>query len=57
MGAEGGEPWRAADSAGSALVLLAAGLCWAAAAALSGVLSVVLLVTRARGPAEVSEEL
>jgi hypothetical protein len=45
------------DSAGSALVLLAAGLCWAAVAAVTGVFSVVVLATRPHQPAEVSEEL
>jgi hypothetical protein len=57
MGPESGGRWRASDSAGSALVLLVAGVCWAVAGLVTGLFSVVLLVTRPGGPPDVSDEL
>jgi hypothetical protein len=57
MGPESGGQWRTSDSAGSALVLLVAGVCWAAAGLVTGLLSAVHLVTRPGGPPDVSDEL
>jgi hypothetical protein len=57
MGPDSGGQWRASDSAGSALVLLVAGVWWAAASLVTGLLSVALLVKRPGGPPDVSDEL
>jgi hypothetical protein len=57
MGPDNGGRWRASDSAGSAFVLLVAGVCWAVASLVTGLLSVVLLVKRPGGPPDVSDEL
>jgi hypothetical protein len=57
MGTEHGERWRPSDSAGSALVLLVAGLWWAAVSVVTGLLSVALLVTRPGHPADTDDDL
>ena len=57
MGTENGERWRPSDSAGSALVLLVAGVWWAAVSVVTGLLSVALLATRPRPPADTDDDL
>lgn len=57
MGPDNGERWQAADSAGSALVLLAASALWVAVSLVTGLFSVAMLLTRPGGPADTSDEL
>ncbi len=57
MGTDNGERWRPSDSAGSALVLLVAGLWWVAVSVVTGLLSVALLVTRPGHPADTDDDL
>lgn len=57
MGPDCGERWRASDSAGSALVLLVAGVWWIAVSLVTGIFSVALLATRPGRPNDAGEEL
>ncbi len=57
MGTESGERWRTSDSAGSALVLLVAGLWWVAVSVVTGLLSVAILATRPGHPADTDDDL
>ena len=52
-----GERWRASDSAGSALVLLVAGVWWIAVSLVTGIFSVAFLATHPGRPNDAGEEL